>query len=190
MHLEKSQLRRYIDTGESPDRTGMGRLLETVVRAKDGHYVTIILSSEIQWRGLFEAMDRPAWGQEPPFNTQAGRSDHYLELRERLEEWASNYTAEEIFHKVQACRSACGLVQTAEQVFKSSQFEARGFFNELSHPMAGTLKYPGRPYQFSNVSWRVNQPAPLLGQHNEEVFGNRLGYTSQDLVKLRESGVI
>jgi crotonobetainyl-CoA:carnitine CoA-transferase CaiB-like acyl-CoA transferase len=190
MHLEKSQLRRYVDSGESPDRTGMGRLLETVVKCKDGYYVTIILSSEIQWRGLFEAMGRPQWGQDPPFNTQAGRSDHYTELREHLQEWTNHYTAEEIFHKIQGCRSACGLVQTAEQVYRSPQFEARGYFDEIDHPMAGKLKHPGRPYQFSNVSWRANKPAPLLGQHNEEVFCNRLGYQKRDLVKLRESGVI
>jgi crotonobetainyl-CoA:carnitine CoA-transferase CaiB-like acyl-CoA transferase len=168
----------------------MGRLLETFVKGKDGSYVTIILSSEIQWRGLFEAMGRPAWGEEYPFNTQAGRTEYYYELLNLLQEWANNYTGEEIFHKIQGCRSACGLVQTAEQVYKSPQMEARGFFNELNHRFAGKLKYPGRPYHFSNVSWQTSHPAPLLGQHNDEVFCNRLGYTRRDLVKFRAAGII
>jgi crotonobetainyl-CoA:carnitine CoA-transferase CaiB-like acyl-CoA transferase len=171
MHLEKSQLRRYVDDGVSPDRTGMGRLLETLVKGKDGSYVIIILSSEIQWRGLFEAMGRPAWGGAPPFDTQAGRSAHYPELHALLQKWADGYTADEIFHKIQACRSACAPVYTAEQMVSSPQIAARGFLTEIEHPAAGTLKYPGRPFQFSNLPDSPARPAPLLGQHNEEILG-------------------
>jgi crotonobetainyl-CoA:carnitine CoA-transferase CaiB-like acyl-CoA transferase len=170
MHLEKSQLRRYIDEGENPDRTGMGRLLETLVKGKDGSYVIIILSSEIQWRGLFEAMGSPAWGAAPPFDTQAGRSAHYPELQTLLQEWADNFTAEEIFHMIQACRSASAPVYSAEQLVNSPQIASRDFLVEIEHPAAGKLKYPGRPYQFSNLPEQPTRPAPLLGQHNEEVF--------------------
>jgi crotonobetainyl-CoA:carnitine CoA-transferase CaiB-like acyl-CoA transferase len=172
MHLEKSQLRRYVDDGVSPDRTGMGRLLETLVKGKDGLYVVIILSSEIQWRGLFEAMGRPAWGAAPPFDTQAGRSAHYPELRALLQKWADDYTADEIFHKIQACRSACAPVYTAEQFVNSEQIASRDFLVEIEHPAAGKLRYPGRAYQFSNLPERPNRPAPLLGQHNEEVLAD------------------
>ena len=172
MHLEKSQLRRYVDAGESPDRTGMGRLLETLVRGKDGLYVVIILSSEIQWRGLFEAMGRPAWGAAPPFDTQAGRSAHYPQLRARLQAWADDYTAEEIFHKIQACRSACAPVYEAAQFLASPQVAARDFLVEVDHPVAGRLSYPGRPYQFSNLPQRPAGPAPLLGQHDGETWRN------------------
>ena len=169
MHLEKSQLRRYVDDGQSPDRTGMGRLLETLVQGKDGLYVVIILSSEIQWRGLFEAMGRPAWGAAPPFDTQAGRSDHYPELRARLQAWADDYTADEIFHKIQGARSASAPVYEAAQFLTSPQVKERDFLVEIDHPAAGRLRYPGRPYQFSNLPDRPVRPAPLLGQHNEDV---------------------
>jgi crotonobetainyl-CoA:carnitine CoA-transferase CaiB-like acyl-CoA transferase len=190
MHLEKSQLRRYVDDGASPDRTGMGRLLETLVKGKDGRYVVIILSSEIQWRGLFEAMGRPGWGAQPPFNTQAGRSDHYPELRQLLQQWADDYTADEIFHLVQRERSACAPVNPAENFVNSPQIRARGFLNEVDHPVAGRLRYPGRPFQFSNVAWQPKCPAPLLGQHNAVILGEGLGLSQQELVKLTEAGVI
>jgi crotonobetainyl-CoA:carnitine CoA-transferase CaiB-like acyl-CoA transferase len=171
MHLEKSQLRRYIDDGVSPDRTGMGRLLETLVKGKDGNYVVIILSSQLQWTGLFEAMDRPAWGAAPPFDTQAGRSANYPELRRHLQEWADNYTAEEIFHKIQGQRSACAPVYLAEHFTHSPQVAVREFLVEIDHPVAGRHNYPGRPYQFSNVAWQGKRPAPRLGEHNDEVLG-------------------
>jgi len=66
----------------------------------------------------------------------------------------------------------------------------RGFFVEIDHPKAGKLKYPGAPCKFSSPLWQLKRPAPLLGQHNEEVFCQRLGYTRKELVKLRQAGVI
>ncbi len=190
MHLERSQLRRFIDTGKSPNRTGMGRLLETLLRGKDGNYVIVVLSSEKQWQGVFTAMGRPEWGEQEPFNSQAGRQAHFEELHVRLQAWADNYTAEEIFLMVQKEGSASAPAYTAEQFFRSPQIEAHGYLMEIEHPLAGKLKYPGWPYLFSNISWRTKQPAPLLGQHNEEVFCDRLGYTKKDLLKLRQAGII
>ncbi len=170
MHLEKSQLRRYVDEGVAPDRTGMGRLLETLVRGKDGGYVVIILSSQLQWEGLFEAMDRPAWGAATPFDTQAGRSEHYEELKSRLQSWADEWTAEEVFHKIQANRSAAAPVYEAGQFMRSEQVAERGFLVERDHPVAGTLAYPGRSGIFSALGPTGDRPAPLLGEHTAEVL--------------------
>jgi crotonobetainyl-CoA:carnitine CoA-transferase CaiB-like acyl-CoA transferase len=190
MHLERSQLRRYLDTGKSPNRTGMGRLLESLVQCKDGEYVILILSSQKQWEGLYEAMGRPEWGAHPPFDTQAGRSANYPELRDRLAAWAAQYSSQEVFEKVQSYKSACAPAYTAEQFFHSPQILAREYLVDVEHPVAGVLKYPGLPYQFSNRPQRPLQPAPLLGQHNEDVLGDRLGYSKDGLVKLKQAGVI
>ena len=190
MHLERSQLRRFIDTGKSPNRTGMGRLLESLVQCKDGNYVILILSSEKQWQGLFQAMGSPEWGTQMPFNSQAGRSAHYAELRERLCEWASQYSAQEVFEKVQSYKSACAPAYTAEQFFDSPQIAAREYLVEIDHPVAGNLKYPGLPYRFSDMPQQPRRPAPLLGQHNQEVFCSRLEYSKEALVKLKQAGVI
>jgi crotonobetainyl-CoA:carnitine CoA-transferase CaiB-like acyl-CoA transferase len=190
MHLERSQLRRFIDTGNSPNRTGMGRLLESLVECKDGNFVILILSSQKQWEGLFEAMGRPEWGAHPPFDTQQGRSAHYPELRDRLAAWAKDYDAETVFEMVQGYKSACAPAYTAEQFFHSPQILAREYLVDIAHPVAGTLKYPGLPYQFSNVDLAPREPAPLLGQHTDAVLRERLGYSPDSLSKLKHDGVI
>ena len=190
MHLERSQLRRFIDTGVSPNRTGMGRLLETLLRGKDGNYVIVVLSSEKQWQGVVRAMGSPDWVTHEPFNSQALRQEHFPELKEKLQTWADTLTAEEIFEKVQAEGSASAPAYTAEQFFNSPQVEATNYLIDIEHPVAGKLKYPGWAYQFSNISWRTSTAAPLLGQHNEEVLCNRLGYTKADLLALSQAGVI
>ncbi|MGB2855298.1 MAG: CoA transferase, partial [Dehalococcoidia bacterium] len=66
----------------------------------------------------------------------------------------------------------------------------RGFFATTDRDDTGTLKYPGAPYKFSKTPWALNRPAPLLGEHNEEIYCGRLGYSREDLVALRRAGVI
>ena len=60
---------------------------------------------------------------------------------------------------------------------------------DVEHPVTGNFKYPGAPFRAEEMPWQVKRAAPLLGQHNEEVYG-ALGYTKEDLVRLRETGVI
>jgi crotonobetainyl-CoA:carnitine CoA-transferase CaiB-like acyl-CoA transferase len=52
------------------------------------------------------------------------------------------------------------------------------------------LKYPGRPFQFSNVGWQGKRPAPLLGEHNHEVLGDELGFSDAELAQLKACGAI
>jgi len=72
---------------------------------------------------------------------------------------------------------------------ESPQHQARKFFIEVKHPVAGKLTQPGAWAKMSETPWQMRSPAPLLGQHNVEVYG-RLGYSKQDLVSLRQAGVI
>ncbi len=72
----------------------------------------------------------------------------------------------------------------------SPQNLAREGFAEVDHPVAGTVKYPGAPFQLSGTPWDGLQPAPTLGQHTQEVFSQRLGYTAADLEELSGMGVI
>lgn len=60
---------------------------------------------------------------------------------------------------------------------------------EADHPVAGKVKYPGRPYIMSETPWHEAR-APLQGEHNTMVYCDQLGYTKQDLVKLRKTGII
>jgi crotonobetainyl-CoA:carnitine CoA-transferase CaiB-like acyl-CoA transferase len=54
----------------------------------------------------------------------------------------------------------------------------------------GKVKCPTAPYRFSQTPHRFHHPAPMLGEHNEEIFVNRLGYSKEDLIRMRGAGVI
>jgi crotonobetainyl-CoA:carnitine CoA-transferase CaiB-like acyl-CoA transferase len=149
-----------------------------------------VLHPDKQWKGVVEALDAPEWTREERFADHKAREAHFDALTERLNEEAAQYDADELFSKIQAQGTACAPVCSAEQVFKSPQTQARDFYVKMEHPAAGTLTIPGLPFKLSKTVPRGNHGAPLLGQHNEEVYCNRLGYSRQDLVKLREAGVI
>jgi CoA:oxalate CoA-transferase len=190
MALERVNIVRYYELGKNPTRYEVNRVRDTLLRCRDGGYVIVVLHPERQWNGLAKALGNPEWTKEEKFNTQAARESNFDDLRARLREEALKYDTEDLFHRVQSQGTACAPVCSAEQVFKSPQTQARDFCVEIEHPRGGKLMYPGLPYHFSETAPRDNHGAPLLGQHNEEVYCKRLGYTKQDLVKLREAGDI
>jgi crotonobetainyl-CoA:carnitine CoA-transferase CaiB-like acyl-CoA transferase len=171
MTLERSQLRRLIDEGVDPNRTGKGRLLESLVECTGGEYAVVILSSQQQWEGLWRAMGSPEWGMQPPFDTQKARSDNYAELRKRINDWSRTVTQDELFHAIQREGSAAAPILTAEGVFKLEQFRQRGHFVTIEHPVAGALEYIAQPTRPSGVELAPKRAAPLLGQHTAEVLG-------------------
>ena len=75
-------------------------------------------------------------------------------------------------------------------VLSFEQLADRGFFVDIDHPVVGKVKCPGAPFKLSRTSWQLRSPAPLLGQHNEEIFCRRMGYTEQDMAMMRQAGVI
>ena len=75
------------------------------------------------------------------------------------------------------------------EVAIDSHLNARGFFSELTHPIVGKLTYPGRPFTMSETPFQMTRPAPLLGQHNQEVY-EELGRSKEELAHMAEWGVI
>jgi crotonobetainyl-CoA:carnitine CoA-transferase CaiB-like acyl-CoA transferase len=75
-------------------------------------------------------------------------------------------------------------------LFNNAHLQARGFFATIDHPATGPLQYPDALYKFSETPWEIRRPAPLLGQHNEELYCGRLGMNHEELVKLKEQRVI
>jgi crotonobetainyl-CoA:carnitine CoA-transferase CaiB-like acyl-CoA transferase len=68
--------------------------------------------------------------------------------------------------------------------------KAREFFVAVDRKEVGKLRYPGAPYKLHDAPWALKRPAPLLGEHNEEIYSKRLGYTKEDLTVLKGAGVI
>ena len=68
-----------------------------------------------------------------------------------------------------------GVVQTSEDLANCPQLEERGYFAEIEHPVMGRLRVPGEMFRLPECPWSLRRPAPLLGEHNSEVYSDELG---------------
>ena len=68
------------------------------------------------------------------------------------------------------------MVQSPEDLAACPQLASRGFYVDIDHPKTGPVAYPGPLCRMTQTPWQVKCPAPMLGQHNEEVYGGLLGY--------------
>lgn len=99
------------------------------------------------------------------------------------------HTRREVFEQAQELRMPFGYVMGIDELLADAHLQARGFFVKVEHPLMGEVTYPGPPFRMGETPWKAGR-APLLGEHNEEVYCQRLGYTREDLVKLRELEII
>ena len=168
----------------------MPRIPETgVVPCKDGHVMCVSLEQTF-WLRIRELMGNPEWTQTDWYEDQNKRREHAAEVRRRLEEWAGGLTKQELHHGALEKGVALSPFLTPSEILESQLLKSRGFFTEIEHPKTGKLTYITAPYHFSKTPWRCERPAPMLGQHNEEVYCQRLGITEQELSKLADAGVI
>jgi crotonobetainyl-CoA:carnitine CoA-transferase CaiB-like acyl-CoA transferase len=104
--------------------------------------------------------------------------------------WLADHDKQELFDIFLKYKIASAPVNNSADLLDNVQLKARDYFVEIDHPETGKITYPGAPFKLSESPWKIRYPAPLLGQHNEEIYCNQLGYNKEDLVKLREGGII
>jgi crotonobetainyl-CoA:carnitine CoA-transferase CaiB-like acyl-CoA transferase len=159
------------------------------MECQDG-YIMISALTDREWQDLVKFMGNPSWASDEMFSHWLLRHTNGDKINPHIGEWAKHYKKEKLFQQLQENTLAAAPVNTSEDLVHSAQMEARGFFAEVEHPEAGKLRQPTVPYKFSKTPLKAERAAPLLGQHNEAVYCGWLGYSKEELVKLKESGII
>ena len=127
---------------------------------------------------------------EPRFSDEAQRAQFGEELDQIVLDAIKDRSKWDLFPKAANARILFGLVQTPGELAECPQLESRDFYREVDHPVMGKVKVPAVMFNFSLTPYKLQMPAPTLGQHNAEIFGGELGYTPGDLVALRAAGII
>ena len=183
----------HIHRGETPSRlAGSARMVSTrrPLLAKDG-YFSVQVFADNSWERMKAVLGNPDWSELEIFQDRLSRRDNLDALLPLIEEWAKDYTKEELYQILQVENHLpYGLVNTLEDVLNHPHFQERGTFVEMEHPHIGKFKAPGPAYRFSATPWRVASPAPAVGQHNEEIICGRLGYSKEDLARMRQVGTV
>lgn len=157
-------------------------------QCKDGAWIFALTIEEHQWQALVEVMGSPEWTTRDIAANRFVRASNWGELKPLMQEWVEQHTAGEIYRMAQAKRVPFAPVSTLADLVNSEHLNVRGFFVEVTHPEAGSLKHAGAPYKLSATPWEVRSPAPTLGQHNQKVFGEMLGLAEDEIAALAKAG--
>ncbi len=157
---------------------------------QDGYFSIAGAASYGFWPRVVAMLGMPELLDDPRFCKAEAQSrpENYQAFIEIFLPWCMDRTREEIVTLGQSKRVPVAPIYSAQDLISDRHMKARSYFIEIDHPIAGKIKYPGAPFK-AKVPFQIRRPAPLLGQHNEEVY-RQLGYGKSDLVKLREAGVI
>jgi crotonobetainyl-CoA:carnitine CoA-transferase CaiB-like acyl-CoA transferase len=144
------------------------------------------------WDRVCQMIERPDLIDDAYFTAPENFRDNpevKAEFDAILLAWLLEHTKQEVMERAQAFGYMCGAINEMSDVFKDPNLLERGFFRQIEHPVTGPLLYPGPPFKMSDTPWLAGR-APLLGEHTREVLQSRLGYSDEDIVRLREQGVI
>jgi crotonobetainyl-CoA:carnitine CoA-transferase CaiB-like acyl-CoA transferase len=172
----------YRGTGGRPGYLGL------IYPCQDG-YVMLVDQQPHQWEKITRLIGHPELLHDPRFATVPQRRAHRLVLDSYLGPWIRAQTKVEVYHAGQQAGIPCAFFATVQDVVDSPQIQARAFLTATEHPEVGTLQYPGVPFRFG-AEVATLSAAPLLGQHNTEVFGAWFGLAPAQLDRLRQDGVL
>ena len=160
-----------------------------ILPCKDG-YIGVNFMTWPKWQLLCGYFGLPDMPEDPRFNTWNNLRKNFKAAVELYQPKLMQKTREELFREVTELGIPFGLVPTTEEILELPQHEARGYFTEVEHPVMGKVTMPGAPVKLTGSPAQINSAAPLLGEHNEEIYSQYLGYSKDDLVRLSEMGVI
>ncbi len=163
-----------------------------------GQLASISMPPLIKWMaeekmlGAFE--DKKDWGAKDWMQ----KVDAWALTQETVDAWENslidffaNKTKSEIYEKAREKGMIIYPVSTTKDLAENAQLKDRDFYVEVEHPELGeTITYAGAPYKITEAPWRIWRRAPLIGEHNQEIYEEELGFSKDEMRLLKESGAI
>ncbi len=182
----------YAQDGVFETRSGVGLRLgapATIFPCKDG-YVWMLALEPGQWRGLARAMGDPDWMQLEQFLDMFNRAQNVDAMNPLIREWTMQHTKREIMDRCQENGCPTTAIFSVDEVASHPHLAAREFISTLQHPALGEMRDIGAPVRLPESPGGPRTAAPLLGQHNADVYGALPGMDGTRLRGLQASGVI
>ncbi|MGC1402673.1 MAG: CoA transferase [Thermodesulfobacteriota bacterium] len=158
-------------------------------RATDG-YVMINVVGNSMWRRLCRVIGREDLVEDPRFLDNLQRYRNYEAIDLILNDWLAGKTVDEAIKFLDEAGIPCGPVNSIPEALKVPQVAARQMLVELEYPETGKIPMPGVDIKLSRTPGQVAKRASLLGEDNEAVYRDLLGYKPADLLKFRVEQII
>jgi formyl-CoA transferase len=155
----------------------------------DNDYVYILCTTQEMWASLCNAIGRPEMATDERFKDRRSRNHHVEEVNAAITEWTSRHSKHEVMRVLGEAGVPCGKVLDSVELLNDPHLRERGMVVTVHHPVRGDFTMPGCPVKLQDSPVEVRS-APLLGEHNAEVFGHYLGFDAAEVERLKQEGVI
>jgi benzylsuccinate CoA-transferase BbsF subunit len=154
------------------------------------NWVAISIFNDEEWHSFVKAIGNPAWAGDAKFANLMGRLKNVDELDKLIAEWTKSRNAWDIQELLQKSGVPAGVVQRAPDTMKDPQIAHDKALVELDHPIVGKRLYPNVALKLSGTPALASKPAPLLGQHTDEICRTLLHMSDDEIKNLKKEGVL
>jgi crotonobetainyl-CoA:carnitine CoA-transferase CaiB-like acyl-CoA transferase len=177
---------------QEPTRTGVHHFAVCplgLFKAKRGYVCIIALAG--QWAQLCRAIGQPELADDDRYDDNPKRCARQSEVNAIVQRWVDSMPSDEaVIDALEAERVPCAPVRTISETVNEPHLQQRGTVRTVSDPLIGDVQMPGMPLRFSGFPHNIPLAAAYLGEHNEQVLTDVLGYSKERIDALVESGVV
>jgi len=187
-----NQAMNYLVGGEVPARHGSGHpnIVPYQAFATADGYLMLAVGNDRQFRACAGCLGVDELADDPRFATNRDRVANRDSLVSALAERFVRAPTGHWLHRLGEQGVPCGPINDLARVFADPQVSERGLLGFLPHPLAGEVPAVANPVRFDGEAPQASAAPPLLGQHTDEVLGERLGYAPESIAELRSAGAI
>jgi len=192
LNMMESLVTEFDQLGHVRERSGpiLPRIAPSNVYATRDGIVMIGANQDTVFARLCDAMQAPELAADPRFRDHHARGTHQHELDEVISNWTTTLATPELLALLEKHGVPSGLIYRAADMLADPHFKARDAIVATSHPQFGQLRMQNVAPRFSASPSGIRRPAPELGQHNAEIYGQLLGMPAAEIAALRQRGVI
>lgn len=191
-NLLESVVPEYDRGGEIRECSGStltGIVPTNTYRCKDGKDVIIGANGDSIFKRLTVAMGQPEMGDDPRFADNAGRVIHEPEIDAAIAAWMATMTGDEALQVLEKAEVPSGPIYSVADMLEDEHYNARHLF-ETVESNGKPLKIPAMIPKLSDTPGETRWPGPALGAHNEEILGEMLGMSVDEIARLKKAGDI
>jgi crotonobetainyl-CoA:carnitine CoA-transferase CaiB-like acyl-CoA transferase len=156
----------------------------------DDRWIALAVRNDREWKTFCHVMGKLHWSDEPLFASFAARKQNEDELEGLIGEWTRNYTPKTLMEMMQEAGIPAGVVATPEDLFSDPQLNHRRHFRFLDHGVMGKPAHHAPAYILSETPNHIHKAGPCLGEDNEHVYKEILGYSDEEIAEFLFEGVI
>ncbi len=181
----------YQYTGERSGRLPAEVGMASGIFPTSNGYMALDAATPAALQNLPTLIESPELAHDPRFSDPDARheSENAAMIQSRILEWALQQDNQSAWRKAQEHRAMAAPINNAQDLLADPHYSYRSFWNRIEGPL-GTVRYPGSPLTMGGARVSARRPAPTLGEHNVEILGGELGFSREELAKLKQSGVI